>query len=216
MSLNLKYQKIGIKSVGVKTTIPENNLAKLMYYLNCVFVVVQYDENKKFTDYSNYYLLSIEEEQLLLTLVRQFNPKFMRENNLFIVDPNLIPSDMTNEFFQITDERLGFHVNSEILVAGKAVKVKNIMACTEHWISRYYIEPMKGYEQMFINQRNTLLENSSEFVYNNNKDICCKSCCYCICDCCCPDNLWARCCMIIWLLFFIIFISVIVIVFYYD
>ncbi len=183
MSMNLNYQKIGIKTIGVKTSVPENNLAKLMYYLQCVFIVIQYDEDRRYSDYQNYNLLSVEEEQILLTLVRKFNPKFMRDNLLFIVEPNLIPSDMINEFFQITDDKIGVHVNSEIVIGGRSVKVKKIMSCTESWINRFFYEPMKAYENMFLNQRKTISgdrDDSSVYIYNNNKDICCKSCCLCI------------------------------------
>ena len=52
-----------------------------------------------------------------------------------------------DEFYQITDDRIGVHVNSEVVIGGKVVKVLKIMACTEDWIYRYYINPAQSYNK---------------------------------------------------------------------
>ena len=57
MSLDLDYKQLTLESTGSTTYVPENDLAKLMYYLNCVFSVIQYYEdnsvNKRLTDFKN-------------------------------------------------------------------------------------------------------------------------------------------------------------------
>ena len=53
----------GVKMFGYKIVIPDNALAKIMYYLNCVAVVIDYQDSV-LTDYKNYGELS--EEQLLI------------------------------------------------------------------------------------------------------------------------------------------------------
>ena len=55
-----------VKPIDRTVTVPDNRLAKLMYYLACVFKVIQYDQNPRLTDFQNYYLLSNEEEQTVL------------------------------------------------------------------------------------------------------------------------------------------------------
>ena len=182
MSVNLKYQSLDIKPIGRKVTVPDNNLAKLMYYLYCVFKVIQYDQSSRLTDFQRYYSLSKEEEQTVLGLVALFNPKIMTDLYLFIVAPNLVPSGMTNEFYQITDDRIGVHVNSEVVIGGRVVKVLKIMACTEEWIYNNYINPAQSYTKPQLTSSSNYKSsnyNSTNHKSTNNNDNnqgCCKSC----------------------------------------
>jgi len=179
MSVNLKYQSLDIKPIGRKVTVPDNNLAKLMYYLACVFKVIQYDQSSRLTDFQRYYSLSKEEEQTVLGLVALFNPKIMTDLSLFIVAPNLVPSDMSNEFYQITDDRIGVHVNSEVVIGGRVVKVLKIMAMTEEWIYYYYINPAKSYTEPKLTSSSNYNSNNYKTTNNNNNNNqggCCKSC----------------------------------------
>ena len=50
MSVNLNYQSLDVKPIGRTVTVPDNNLARLMYYLDCVFTVIQFDQNSRLTD----------------------------------------------------------------------------------------------------------------------------------------------------------------------
>ncbi len=182
MSVNLKYQSLDIKPIGRKVTVPDNNLAKLMYYLYCVFKVIQYDQSSRLTDFQRYYSLSKEEEQTVLGLVALFNPKIMTDLSLFIVAPNLVPSGMTNEFYQITDDRIGVHVNSEVVIGGRVVKVLKIMACTEESIYNNYINPAQSYTKPQLTSSSNYKSsnyNSTNHKSTNNNDNnqgCCKSC----------------------------------------
>ena len=106
MSLEFKSQNLNIKAIGSKATVPDNNLAKLMYYLHCVFSVIQLEGNDQYTQYQNYNLVTKEEEIEIIGLVKLYEPKIMIKLNLFIVDPYLVPSDVSNEFFELTDERI--------------------------------------------------------------------------------------------------------------
>ena len=178
MSLNMNYQSLDVKPIGRTVTIPDNRLAKLMYYLDCVFTVIQYDENSRLTDFQNYYLLSKEEEQTVLGLVALFNPKVMVDLSLFIVSPTLVPYGSTNEFYQITDDRIGVHVNSEVVIGGRVIKVLKIMACTETWIDRYYIQPADSYTrpQLTTGSNDDYNSYQSNNRNNNQNQSCSKTC----------------------------------------
>ena len=175
MSFYMNYLSMEVKPIDRTVTVPDNRLAKLMYYLACVFKVIQYDENPRLTDFQNYYLLSNEEEQTVLGLVALFNPKIMSDLSLFIVSRDLVPYGSSNEFYQITDDRIGVHVNSEVVIGGRVVKVLKIMACTEDWIYRNYINPAQSYTK-------PQLTSSSNYNYsnynttNNNNNSCRKTC----------------------------------------
>ena len=51
---------------------------------------------------------------------------------------------MVNEFYEITDDRIGFHVNNEIMLGGRYKRVLKVMACTTDWLYRNYINPLKN------------------------------------------------------------------------
>ena len=41
MSATFATNKINIQAYGERTTVPNNNIAKLMYYLDCVLTVIE-------------------------------------------------------------------------------------------------------------------------------------------------------------------------------
>jgi len=99
-----------------------------MYYLSCVDIIIQYDnEDNRLTNYKNYDLLTIEEIALLFSLITIYNPKmFIDAGVFFVVDPNLVPPDMSSEFYKIEDERINFNFNDEIMIRGKTCKIVRI------------------------------------------------------------------------------------------
>lgn len=72
------------------------------------------------------------------------------------------------------------------------------MACKESWITKYYDEPLKEYENQ--PKKNDKSEHYSGYnIYSQKKCTCCACSCYCCCnyDCdsccesfcfCCPDS----------------------------
>ena len=170
MSLNMNYQSLGVKLTGSTTTVPDNDLAKLMYYLDCVFAVIQYDGAERYTNYREYYSLTSAEEDTVLYLAGLFNPKLMVDSYLFLVNPRIIPENKSNQFYELTDSRIGIHVNSEIMIGGVSRRVLQIMACTEEWLSRNYFIPVESYN------RRRQLPASNYQNSSSNEEECCESC----------------------------------------
>ena len=144
MAANFGFNNLKVEAIGQKVTIPNDDVAKLMYYLSCVDTVINYNEIDRLTDYENYDLLSVDGMAELFKLVLLFNPKIFIDAGIFILDPVLVPDDSDNEFYQITDERIGIHVNSEIVIGGRTVKVLKVMACNLDWLNTFYFEPWKN------------------------------------------------------------------------
>ena len=115
-----------------------------MYYLSCVDAVINYNEIDRLTDFGNYDLLSVEDLTELFQLVLLFNPEIFVKVGIFILDESLLPVGMGNQFYEITDERIGLHVDDEILIGGRTVKVLKVMACSENWLKRNYFNPWKN------------------------------------------------------------------------
>ncbi len=105
------YNDVQVNSIGKKVTVPNNDIARLMYYLSCVDTVINYNEIDNLTDYNSYYLLTDNEIDILIETVLILNPKYFVDAGIFILDSYLVPDDMNNEFYEITDNRIGFHIN---------------------------------------------------------------------------------------------------------
>ena len=114
-------QNSRIYAFGERTSVPNDNVAKLMYYLSCVDIVINYNEIDRLTDYQNYDLLTKDDMVELFKLVLLFNPKIFIDAGIFIIDESLLPYDLDNQFYKITDERIGIYVNDEIMIGGKII-----------------------------------------------------------------------------------------------
>ena len=95
-------EKLGIlnESDGIK--VPQNKLAKLMYYLDCIFSILDCPEFEYYTKYKNYRSLSRRQINEVLILAQRFNPDTMLGNNLFIQDKDLIPMGFGNHFKKVS------------------------------------------------------------------------------------------------------------------
>ena len=138
------FNNVKVQTFGERTFVPDDDVAKLMYYLSCVDTVINYNEIDRLSDYENYDLLSVDSLTELFKLVLLFNPEIFIEAGIFILDENLLIYGMDNQFYQITDERIGIHVNNEIMIGGRTVKVLKVMACNESWLIRNYYRPWKN------------------------------------------------------------------------
>ena len=69
MSATLALKNVKIRAFGNTTTIPNNAIAKMMYYLHCVSVVIDYHD-RTLTDYQNYDELTGEQLLAIYLLVK--------------------------------------------------------------------------------------------------------------------------------------------------
>ena len=179
------YQKLEVQKGEKIIDIPDNKLAKLMYYLECVFTVIKSDIHKRYTNYNNYYLISKLEEQTILNLVSTFNLKVMKELNLFIIEPISLPNNKENEFYDISNERFKGKIKSEVNIDEVTRKVLKIMVCTQSWINKYYEEPLNEYEnlrEIDINISDNLFnKNKNGLNFEKFKNICCENNSYLCC-----------------------------------
>ena len=122
-----------------KHDVPDNNYAKAMYYLYCVFAVVGekarafIDVIRGITDYKNYYRLSNKDKENLIALGITFNPEFMKKQSLFRLLENSSPEDKSIQIVEMT--ALNFKPENPKIVY-------RFMLCSEYWIEYYYYGPM--------------------------------------------------------------------------
>ena len=105
MSATLGVNKFSVERTGVTAEVPNNNLANLMYYLKSVFSVIQLEGLSKYTDYNNYHNLTYAEKKTVYELASKLSPSLFLNVGVFVVAPELIEGNYSNEFFKITDEK---------------------------------------------------------------------------------------------------------------
>ena len=149
MSGNYNFSRMQVQEMDMEIVeVPDDDVARLMYYLSCVDTVIDYEGIDNLSDYQNYDLLTVDEMAELFKLVLIFNPKYFVEKGVFIIDENLLPDGLGNQFYKITDERIGLHVNNEMFIGGKTVNVLKVMACNMDWLVRNYFRPWKNIFEM--------------------------------------------------------------------
>ena len=144
---------ISIIPIGERTTVPNNDFARLMYYLSCVDTVINYQGIDKLSDFRNYQRLTNEDKIVLFKLVSLFNPEIFLDANIFILQTDPLPNGLDNEFYEITNERIGIHVNNQILIGGRTVRVMKFMVCNPTWLMRNYYRPWKNIYEMAKNYK---------------------------------------------------------------
>ena len=186
MSLE-KYEKLNCENLDLKlkgsfTTVANNDLARLMYYLSCVSSVIQIDINEKLIDFKNYDTLSKEEEQSVVVLASLFDPQIFINHQLFLVGRQFV-MDASNQFYELSHNKFGLLITSDIIIGGISRKVLQLMGCTESWLINNYYNPLDFYK----GNRQPVLPPEPEKEQNcfdsscNCMVICFDSCCCCEC-----------------------------------
>ena len=165
MSATVTINNLKIERTWVTTDVPNNDLARLMYYLSCVFITIKYDNYNKLSDYQNYTNLN-EEKKFSIYLAILFDPKIFISANFFMIKPELLSENRVNDFLKITDKRIGVHVSDEIMIGGRVVKVLQIMVCKNIWLERNYYSPLKDIIPKNANE----IQNSNRNISGNDSN----------------------------------------------
>ena len=145
MAALLQRQQIQIEKTSTSTTIPNNPVAKLMYYFNCVCSCIDDDDDSSFSRLrqykTNYNSLSDEEEAMLLVLCLALSPDKLIDSVFFHNEQ----IDCNNEFFKVSAVSTQMLVSESLLIGGQRRRVQSIMMFKKVWIEKFFIEPLKAY-----------------------------------------------------------------------
>ena len=144
---------ISIIPIGERNNVPNDNVAKLMYYLSCVDTVINYQGIDKLSDFRNYERLTVDDMTDLFKLVLLFNPEIFLNANIFILQTDPLPNGADNQFYEIINERIGIHINNQIVIGGRTVQDMKFMVCNPAWLIRNYYRPWKNIFEIAKNYR---------------------------------------------------------------
>ena len=141
--------QIQVKKTGTACTVPDNPVAKLMYYFNCVCTCVEADEDstiRRLRNYNNYSSLSNEEEAQLLILCLALSPDKLIGSIFFPVE-DVDLDGYSNEFLELSAVSTRLVVADSLLIGGQQKRVKKIMMFKKSWIENYFLDPLRSFER---------------------------------------------------------------------
>ncbi|CAF1344014.1 unnamed protein product [Adineta ricciae] len=139
--------QIGFKEEQHGTVTPANDLARLMYYFNCVCYVIQYNDSdvSRLRNCHNWASLSAAEIRLLLALCSTLSPDVF--NNKVFFQSDALCGSSQNKFFEISQVSNQLLAVDSIIIAGRRYRVNKIMTYKMSWMYNNYINPMQRIAQ---------------------------------------------------------------------
>ncbi|XP_019854518.1 PREDICTED: uncharacterized protein LOC109583549 [Amphimedon queenslandica] len=139
--------QVQIKNVGSSASVPNDPIAKLMYYFHCVCGCVEPDDDytiRRLRDYENYHRLTSEEEAQLIVLCLALSP-----DNLIgsIFHPVNDCGSSTNKFVEISAVKTDLLVTNSLLIGGQQKKVQKVMFFEKRWMEDSFIEPLQAVQR---------------------------------------------------------------------
>jgi hypothetical protein len=191
MTVFYQQNKIDFERIGVEANVPNNDVARLMYYLRCVCTSINCNNDpdiQRFTNYNNWSYLSNTEQKALLVFCYTFSPDEFNDRVFFHSD--VLCGERTNEFYTINQVRHQLVVAESIVIAGQVRVVNQIMTYKMEWMRTYYIDPMRrlvaslGTSSQSITYRPTYTPTVVRQSYRDTSSsgcttgrICCAICC---------------------------------------
>jgi len=143
-------RQIGMKDCGSPANVPNNDVARLMYYFNCVCGAVECDktpEMQRLSNYANYAYLSANEVRLLISLCYLFSPDVFEDKVFFQSDA--LCKNNGNKFYEISQVSNQILAVRSIVIAGRQRQVKKIMTYKMSRMRYNYVEPMLRLAQRY-------------------------------------------------------------------
>ena len=141
----LVRERVGIKDITRKVTVPNNPKAKLMYYLDCVAVVIQLDDPilRRLRNYQNYNSLTEAETDALLALVLLFSPDELLGKVFF---PSEDCGGLSNQFFELSAVSHMMAVSDNIVIGGERKRVAKVMFFKRSWLDNNFLSPIRSFQ----------------------------------------------------------------------
>ena len=135
---------VNVTGTGVSTTVPDNDIARLMYYLNCVTVGVGIDLlDDDLVDYRNYRRLSVKRASLVLKFAQMLSPRELIDQLIFRDDEGEITGSSANEFCEINIACNIVSIQREAIIGGRVQNISKVMFFKSSWLDKNYYGPIR-------------------------------------------------------------------------
>jgi hypothetical protein len=135
--------ELDIAKTGTKVIVPDNDVARLMYYLHCVTIGCGLDFlQDDLVDYQNFHVLSRLRTDLVFKTAYQLSPDEVSGKIIFPGDASVIPAGCNNEFYSITAAAQVVSLQRSVIIAGELKDVSKVMFYEPAWLEKFYVEPI--------------------------------------------------------------------------
>jgi len=134
--------EIKVKDTTVSANVPNNDIAKLMYYIHCVCCCIEPDDNStisRLRDYQNYHRLSSDEEAQLLALCLALSPDKLIGT---IFHPADDCGEYTGRFLELSAVKTDLLVTESVVIGGHRRRILKIFMFQKVWMENNYINPL--------------------------------------------------------------------------
>ena len=136
--------KLNVKDYGVTTVIPNDPVARLMYYLNCVTIGVGLDIlSDDLVQYKDYHLLSPTRIAVVFKTAVELSPDVFIGKILFRDDEGKVTGSSPNNFVSISAACDVVALQSDIIIAGKVQNVTKVMFFKSSWLKHFYTDAVE-------------------------------------------------------------------------
>ena len=148
----VQHNQVGVQDISVDANVPDNDVARLMYYFSCVCSAIEYNDNdiSRYRNYRHWSQLSNEEIRILLVLCHTLSPDLF-DNKVFFQSDALC-GNSPNKFLEINQVKHQLLAVQSIVVAGRTCRVNKIMTYKMSWMLNNYLNPMRNLAQRLNNQ----------------------------------------------------------------
>ena len=139
--------EIKVKDTTVSANVPNNDIAKLMYYIHCVCCCIEPDDNStisRLRDYQNYHRLSSDEEAQLLALCLALSPDKLIGT---IFHPATDCGNFSNQFLELSAVKTDLLVTESLVIGGHHRRILKSMRFKKTWVENNYINPLFSIER---------------------------------------------------------------------
>ncbi|CAF1650472.1 unnamed protein product [Adineta ricciae] len=135
MAVVLHRNEFSLEENSVSVTVPNNDVARLMYYLNCVCTAIDCNRDPDIQRFTNY----------------RSCPDVFDDRVFFHSDA--LCQGSSNKFYKVNQVRQHLLAAESIVIAGQVREVHQIMTYTMEWMKRNYFDPMQRLAQSLSNPR---------------------------------------------------------------
>ena len=146
--------QLSAKDTTVGTTVPNDPIAKLMYYFHCICSCIEPDDSytiRRLRDYQNYYLLTSDEEAQLIALCLSLSPDKLLGT---ILHPSNDCGSYSGRFVELSAVKTNLLVTDSLLIGSQQKRVQKVMFIQKSWMEEHFIQPLQQLQRRRISQYN--------------------------------------------------------------
>ncbi|KAL3863101.1 hypothetical protein ACJMK2_004877 [Sinanodonta woodiana] len=136
--------ELGVRDTGKSITVSEDPRAKLMYYIDCIFSVIDITELdphiQRFRQFRNYFTIIGFDVDRLIALCLILSPDELQGKVIFHNEE--MCGDSGNVFLELSNVQTRFLVTESLLIAGQNRQVRKIMLFRMIWLKKNFVDPI--------------------------------------------------------------------------